>query len=161
MRRRAKTQQRRGIRRAAGAAKICKESIFRSPRPVFHRIAPDQEADTASEDEKRVEGARTQSLFREVNERIEEVTAGRSALGEVVCECADQTCAETIPLTLDEYEAVRRIATHFLVRPGHDVPEIERVVDETDRYVVVEKLDEAGSVATALDPRSRDAAEPT
>ena len=108
-----------------------------------------------------VEGARTQSLFREVNERIEEVTAGRNALGEVVCECADQTCAETIPLTLDEYEAVRRTPTHFLVRPGHDVPEIERVVDETDRYVVVEKFDVAGYVATKLDPRSRDAVHPT
>jgi CO dehydrogenase/acetyl-CoA synthase alpha subunit len=68
---------------------------------------------------------------------------------------------ETIPLTLAEYEAVRRTATHFLVRPGHDVPEIERIVDEMDRYVVVEKLDVAGYVATKLDPRSRDAAEPT
>ncbi len=135
--------------------------MFRSPRPFFHRIARDQEAETASEDEKRVEGARTQSLFREVNERIEEVTAGRSAHGEVVCECADQTCAETIPLSLDEYEAVRRTSTHFLVRPGHDVREIERVVDETDRYIVVEKLDEAGSVAAALDPRSRGAADAT
>ena len=116
-------------------------------------------ADTMSghrERAQRIEGARTQSLFREVNERIEEVTAGRSHHGEVVCECADQTCAETIPLTLAEYETVRRVPTHFVIRPGHDVPEIERVIDETDRYVVVEKLDEAGSVATRLDPRRRD-----
>ncbi len=112
--------------------------------------------DTATEREQRVEGARTQSLFREVNERIEEVTTGRSALGEVVCECADQNCAETIPLALAEYERVRRVPTHFLIRPGHEVPEIERVVEDTGRYVVVEKIEEAGYVATKLDPRGRE-----
>ena len=113
----------------------------------------------ASVDQQQVEGARTQSLFREVNERIEEVTAGRNPHGEIVCECADQTCAETIQLTLDEYDAVRRTAAHFLVRPGHEVPKIERVVEETERYAVVEKVEKAGSVATKLDPRGRNLAD--
>ena len=107
----------------------------------------------ATADRQQVEGARTQSLLRDVNERIEAITAERSPDGEILCECAHEGCAETIPVTLDEYDAVRRIPTHFFVRPGHDVPEIERVVDEMERYVVVEKFGEAGTVSLMLDPR--------
>ncbi len=110
--------------------------------------------DTVSGEQQQLEGARTQSLFREVNERIEEVTAGRSALGEVVCECADHACADTIPLTVEEYESVRRVPTHFLVLPGHELAEVERVVDETERYVVVEKIGKGAEVAAQFDPRS-------
>ncbi len=109
--------------------------------------------------ERRVEGGRTQSLFREVNERIEEMTSElRFVDGEIVCECANSECVETIPLTLDEYEGVRRIPTHFLIARGHDLPEIERVVDTNERYVVVEKFGEGGTVAVRLDPRGRSSA---
>jgi hypothetical protein len=61
-----------------------------------------------------------------------------------------------VPLTLEEYEYVRRAPTRFLVKPGHVYSEIERVV-ETDgsglRFEVVEKKGEAGAVAVRLDPR--------
>ena len=107
------------------------------------------------EEEKQVEGARTQSLFREVNERIEEFNRAAVVDGEVLCECASKECVELIPLTYDEYEQVRRIPTHFLVVPGHELPEIERAVERTDRYVVVEKYGDAGTTAVRLDPRRR------
>ncbi len=107
-------------------------------------------------DRLQVEGAQTQSLFRDVNERIEAITADqRVDGGEVLCECAKQQCTASIPLTLEEYEAVRRIPTHFFVVPGHEVPEIEQVVEENERYVVVEKFGEAGIAAVRLDPRRR------
>jgi hypothetical protein len=61
-----------------------------------------------------------------------------------------------VPLTLEEYESVRRIPTHFLVKPGHVYTDFERVV-ETDgdgkRFEVVEKHGEAGTLAVRLDPR--------
>ncbi len=107
-------------------------------------------------DRQQVEGARTQSLFREVNERIEAITSEQRVVdGEVLCECAKEQCTASIPLTLEEYEAVRRIPTHFFVVPGHEVPEIERVVEETERYVVVEKFGQGGIAAVRLDPRRR------
>jgi len=101
--------------------------------------------------------ARNQSLFREVNEQIESLSRGSSStFHEFSCECADQGCIESVPLTLEEYESVRRNPTHFLVRPGHVYSEIERVV-ETDgqglRFEVVEKQGEAGKVAVQLDSR--------
>ena len=102
-----------------------------------------------------LEGARTQSLFREVNERIGEITQAHETNGEVLCECANRECVATIPLTLTEYETVRGFPTHFLVAPGHVDPEIERVVEEDERYVVVEKFGEGGKAAVRLDPRRR------
>jgi hypothetical protein len=110
----------------------------------------------AAEGDVQVEEARTQSLFREVNERMEEI--GRDARlvdGELLCECANAECVEPIPLTRAEYEAVRRIPTHFLIAPGHDVPAIERVVEANERHVVVEKFGVAGATAVRLDPRKR------
>jgi 3,4-dihydroxy-2-butanone 4-phosphate synthase len=95
-----------------------------------------------------------EAVFREVNERIREITTyHRDA--EFLCECADPTCAEPIALELDEYERVRRDAAQFLVVPGHDHPDVETVVSANDRFAVVRK--KAGvptEVAVETDPRA-------
>jgi len=102
--------------------------------------------------------ARNQSLFREVNEGVETVSRDSNlTFHEFSCECANTECIEGASLTIEEYEHVRRIPTHFLVKPGHVYPEVERVVDTdggSGRYEVVEKFGEAGKLALELDPRS-------
>ena len=67
----------------------------------------------------------------------------------------DADCLEQIPLTVAEYEAVRADGTHFVVAPSseHVDLSIERVVDMSARYWVVEKIDEVGDLAEADDPR--------
>ena len=110
------------------------------------------------------EGARTQSLFREVNERIERLAGEGAPDAEAIhflCECANRDCVAPILLTIHEYEEIRRIPTHFPVLVGHDDPEIERVVEENDRYAVVEKYGDGGGVAVKLDPRRRISADQT
>ncbi len=110
----------------------------------------------ATAEREQIDGARTQSVFREVNERIEQITGDHRVLeAEILCECAAAGCTASITLTLDEYEAVRRILTHFLVAPDHTVPDIERVVRQNERYVVVEKFGEGARAAVRLDPRRR------
>jgi hypothetical protein len=101
-----------------------------------------------------------EALFREVNERVAEV-AEQFLAGETPttvnfsCECADGECVEMIPMTVDEYEAVRVKATQFAVAPGHEVPDIERVVERYPTYFVIEKQDpDAKEVARETDPRS-------
>lgn len=101
-----------------------------------------------------LEGARTQSLFRDVNERIVRITDALPGI-EVMCECADERCKATIVLSQDEYDATRRIPTHFVVRPGHIAHDIERIVENHEHYTVVEKSGEAGKAAVRLDPRRR------
>ncbi len=101
--------------------------------------------------------ALSKALFREVNERINEIADG-FGLAEgflILCECASSHCQERIGLTQAEYERLRRMPTHFAVLHGHDIPAVERVVRQNDRFVTVEKFDDGGITATLLDPRRR------
>lgn len=105
-----------------------------------------------------------EALFREVNERILEVAGHFFEAGEegsrisFVCECGYPTCAEQIPMTLAEYEHVRSEPIWFVVVPGHELPEIERVLERLPSYLVVEKTDpEAEGAARETDPRAGDA----
>ena len=100
--------------------------------------------------------AESQSLFREVNERVKQVNDGFATVGQVtewVCECTDTTCTQRVPMTLDEYDGVRGGATRFVVAPGHASLDVEVVIATTDRYVVVEKIGRAADIAWRLDPR--------
>jgi hypothetical protein len=100
--------------------------------------------------------AKNEALFREVNERIEDVQAGFSAQERVdfLCECGSDDCTLPISLTLAEYEQIRKNPKHFVVVPGHDVVDVERVVERTDHYTVVEKLPGApAKIAIQRDPR--------
>ena len=102
--------------------------------------------------------ARNEAIFRRANERIEEHV--RELDGErmvpFICECVDLACTTTVPLTLDEYEHVRRDSTHFLCTPGHEAEAGPWgiVVARRPRFVVVEKVGEAGEIAETLDERT-------
>ena len=92
--------------------------------------------------------AHNQTLFREVNERIQylgEVNEriGYSAEGapsEFVCECSNTECISTIEPTVVEYERVRSNPTCFVIKPDHDLVQIERDVSRDEGFAVVERL---------------------
>jgi hypothetical protein len=91
--------------------------------------------------------AQHQTLFREVNEHINEL-AGDFGLAEgfsILCECASTQCRERIELTQREYEHLRGMPDHFAVLRGHDVPALERIVQQNDRFVTVEKIRTRGA----------------
>jgi hypothetical protein len=113
-------------------------------------------ADSESVEARRVRAAKNESLFREVNEGIEEF--GRaSAFVPFVCECFERDCMEHVSLTIEEYEQIRQDANRFIVVPGHEQgPEIEEVVGLGRGYVIVSKLGEGAEVAEELDPRQRE-----
>jgi hypothetical protein len=101
--------------------------------------------------------AKNEALFRQVNERIEEVNEalGDGSLADFLCECGDENCTAPVSLTLAEYEEIRKVPTHFLIAHGHEAVDVERVVRTTDRYAVVDKFTgEAERVALETDPRS-------
>ena len=95
--------------------------------------------------------ARHQVVFREVNERIAELTGLLNEIGFnlMICECSDPSCAESLEITPAEYEAVRANPARFVVRRGHELSEVERVVDGNGRYLVVEKIGAAAEIASA------------
>jgi hypothetical protein len=94
-------------------------------------------------------------LFGEVNERVREVRAeeGDDMVG-FLCECGDESCTETVRLSVEEYEAVRSEPTHFAALPGHEIRDLERPIHVTDRFVVVQKFPEEAAAAIETDPRS-------
>jgi len=99
---------------------------------------------------------RNEALFREVNERIHDVPPEGPAPEQsgFLCECGDAACTETVMLSLDEYENVRSDPTTFAVLRTHVAPDVEDVVAETDRFVVVRKHPEEAVIARETDPRS-------
>ena len=95
--------------------------------------------------------AKNEALFREVNERIQEVTEDRLPSFEVVCECGDRDCHETVEVSTDDYSRVRDEPTHFLVVPGHEIPDVETVISSTESFNVVEKHMDEEQVARITD----------
>jgi hypothetical protein len=96
-------------------------------------------------------------LFRDVNERIKEINRGMGfdEGTDFICECGNAKCATPITLKLREYEEVRAYPTRFAIHPGHEVVDVERVVEENDRFAVVEKTPEiAARIAIDHDPRA-------
>jgi hypothetical protein len=99
-------------------------------------------------------GIRSQALFRELNEAIHR-QADKFAVAddlELVCECEHGDCFARLSISADDYEAVRRFPTRFLTKPGH-VSDTDRIVEETARYEVVEKIGPSAEAAILLDPR--------
>ena len=99
-----------------------------------------------------------EALFRQVNERLEGLNQAFATVTEqmqVVCECGDLNCVESISLTAEEYEHVRDDAAQFVVVPGHVAVGVEEVTREADGYVVIRKTDrDAIRLAERTDPRS-------
>jgi hypothetical protein len=99
-----------------------------------------------SDEQTRRRVASNQALVRVVNEamrvdRPDEAIAFR-------CECGQIGCNQLIELTRAEYKDVRAHPRRFAIVPGHEVVEIETIVERHERYAVVEAHD-PGAVAIA------------
>jgi hypothetical protein len=107
------------------------------------------------------QAAGTQSLFREINERVRALNESFSQLldlGDWICECANETCVEPIELSSKAYEEIRQNGARFFVAPSdeHVWPDVERVIERRPRYWVIEKIGKAGELARQADPRGQD-----
>ena len=99
--------------------------------------------------------AANQAMCREVNEAIErgQWPGEEDAPVAFRCECARLGCDQLIELSVRDYERIREDARRFIVVRGHELTEVEAVIEEQPGYFVVEKLDVAGAVAEQTDPR--------
>jgi hypothetical protein len=110
-------------------------------------------------EDREVRIAKTEALFRDVNERIAEASERfDSNEAEFMCECADAACAERLEVPLAEYEQVREDATTFLLSPSHVRPDVERIVGHRRGYAIVKKMNSAvATIVRRLDPRAEPA----
>lgn len=94
-----------------------------------------------------------------MNERIAELGEKAEAwlpdrTIDFLCECGDEGgCGQRVRVPLDVYEWVRSQDDRFVVRPGHETPEIERAIESGGSYVVVDKIF-AAEPYVADDPRN-------
>jgi hypothetical protein len=99
--------------------------------------------------------AETACVFRELNEEIAAIARGLpdDELPAFLCECG-AGCTQHVSLKLAEYEEVRRHPLRFFVVHGHHAPNVDVVVEETERFCVVEKQAPVSvKFALARDPR--------
>jgi hypothetical protein len=96
-------------------------------------------------------------MYRAVNREIERAS---EEVGErpqdqltVVCECGQDGCSQTVDLTLAEYDQAHEQRDRFVVAPGHEDEELERVVERNERYLVVDKFGEAERIAETEERR--------
>ena len=93
--------------------------------------------------------ARNEKGRRDVNLELEQISeeelhAGKATAIEVLCECGRDRCSERITLSIAKYDAVHSERDRFVLAPGHEMLDIERVVEQNHGYLVVDKCGEAG-----------------
>ncbi|MBA2764849.1 MAG: hypothetical protein H0U42_09250 [Thermoleophilaceae bacterium] len=101
--------------------------------------------------------ANNEALFRLANERMAEWEERQGPDADAdfyLCECADVDCREKVRLRTAEYEAVRSDPRHFLVVTGHDVAEVETVIERHGSWSKVEKNPDLVGILEATDPRT-------
>jgi hypothetical protein len=100
--------------------------------------------------------ADNEGRFRALNDRLGRDLQPHVAPDEMlefVCECGDLDCQERIELRMDEYEQIRASSRHFAVRPGHELPDAEDVLERRERFFVVEKPLAVATQLERSDPR--------
>jgi predicted ThiF/HesA family dinucleotide-utilizing enzyme len=97
--------------------------------------------------------AMNEATFRKVNEGME-AGQGPNGLLTFVCECGRLGCNQLIQLTREQYEALRSNPRRFAIVDGHEIPDVEDIVERTERYIVVEKAGQAeAEIVEQTDPR--------
>jgi hypothetical protein len=89
-----------------------------------------------------------EELMEELNRRMER------AIGEIreedddepdapiafLCECSHLDCRERIHLEPSRFDRIHRDPEQFILVPGHEIPDVERIVDQFGDFLVVRKL---------------------
>jgi hypothetical protein len=100
---------------------------------------------TASREER---VARNEELFQVVNRQIEklEATLGSGKTFAMVCECGKKHCLDGFEVEPAVYQRVRTNPLLFFVVPGHEDATVEKVLERTPEYLVVQKVGRAAEV---------------
>lgn len=107
------------------------------------------------EGSKQRRAAANEATIRDVNEGIErgQWPGEEDTPVGFRCECARLGCNRLVELTVREYEGVRANPRWFVILPGHQLPDVETVVEARSGYLIVEKQNQAAEVAEQHDPR--------
>lgn len=86
--------------------------------------------------------AENEVIFRSANRDAAEFvteTQGANKRLRFFCECSHIDCKEHITLSAHRYQELHKGKRQFITIPGHEIPEVERVIMSAPKYNVVEK----------------------
>ena len=101
--------------------------------------------------------AKNEAASRLINEGIEAAFGSdpQAVFTIIICECGLEECDRTVRITKAEYERVRSNPRQFVIFEGHLLPDMEQVVFEGDRFLVVAKREGTpAEVALREDPET-------
>lgn len=89
-----------------------------------------------------------EQFLESINERLkasllevrEEAGEDPDAHFRFFCECSDLTCRERMHVRPSRLTAIHEDPDQFLLIPGHEILEVERVVDQEEDYLIVRKI---------------------
>ncbi len=114
------------------------------PRTLFERIdrdVPGYDLDAWKEEERQRRIARHEAFHRIANERAWQATEGLQTEDvRVFCECGHVKCTRMLLLPRAEVARIHERGDVFIITHGHELPDLERVIESTLDYVVVEKV---------------------
>jgi hypothetical protein len=82
--------------------------------------------------------AEAEQAFANLNEALAELHANAHWTS-FVCECANPLCMDRIELTAAMLERVHENRGHYVVKPGHEVSDVEETVAVLDEFIIVRK----------------------
>jgi hypothetical protein len=110
-------------------------------------------------DERTRKVGENEALFRTVNEEIEGLNRGMAEISDhtlhITCECGDLLCTAPLLVPIEDYERIRADSALFFIEPGHEIRNVENVIERTPQFAVVRKNPgDPQRIADATDPRS-------
>jgi hypothetical protein len=108
-----------------------------TPEPVIRALAKHASVLTSAPRSDRI--VQTELVFRAINEEI--ARSDGHGTTRFLCECGNRACTEGIELTAEALRHLHADGGLFVVLPGHEIPDVETVVERHDGYLLVRKHD--------------------
>jgi hypothetical protein len=112
---------------------------FATPEPIVRELARHPEFMTMPRKQRIVQ---TEEFYRQINDLI--ARNGRRDGQVYMCECANPYCNVTMDVTDEDITTLHSVPGYYLILPGHEIPEVEQVVQQTATYTIVTNDGTAG-----------------
>ncbi|MFL5982408.1 MAG: ANTAR domain-containing protein [Gaiellaceae bacterium] len=108
---------------------------FATPQAVVNVIGLHPDIFKVMSREERV--LQTEEFFRNVNEVIARKQGSNGS--PFLCECANPYCNVTFDMSADDLTTLHSGIGYFVVTPGHEIPDLEEVVQRVDGHAIMKK----------------------
>jgi hypothetical protein len=108
---------------------------FATPEPIVRIIGIHPEIFEVMSREERV--VQTEEFFRDVNDVIARTRGSNGS--SFLCECANPFCNVTFEMSGHDLQTLHSTPGDYVVLAGHDIPDLEQVVQSQNGYAIVRK----------------------